>query len=196
MKKSVVLLLVIFMSVPVLAAAIVIDLSGLTGDYSIGANPPGDAPWTRSMSFSIPDSVVSIDGLRFVVSGPWTNGMIETCYDHGGFTNCDTLTTDTKLTFRLTADTLGACDFRGAVWAYNWVSGSDLLVEVCSEGQVDVNQLLGTEITAELFCDVEPETLPRLVGAAFGTLNEVRLEMVGSVAILQPTWGSLKSQYR
>ena len=196
MNKLVVLLVMIVMLAAVNCPAVLVDLPELTGDYSIGGEPPAAAPWTRTMTFTLPDSIESLTGLMFLASGPWVNAQLEECRIVQGITYCDTLPTYTNLTLRLTADPLGDCHFQATVSAFDFVNGNEPLFAVCTVGQSDVNLLLGASITAELFCDVAPETLPHLVEAAFGTLHEVQLEVVGAVPITSSAWGAVKSQYR
>ena len=80
--------------------------------------------------------------------------------------------------------------------AYGWLNANEVMFEVCTEGQSDVNLLLGSVITAELFCDVSAAVLPDIVEAAFGTVDWVRLETVGAVGTQQSTWGAVKASYR
>ena len=131
-----------------------------------------------------------------MISGSWTSGRIVNCRTVGEFTYCDTLPTSTNLTLRLTADSLGDCQFQATIPAYNEANGSELLVEFCPEGESDVNLLLGSVVFAELFCDVAPETIPLIIESTFGTVTEARLETVGAVPVQRSTWGSVKSLYR
>ena len=196
MNLFVTLLAAFLLQVYSASAVVLVDLPELTGDYSIGDSPPPSSPWTRSTAFAFPDSIESVEGLRFVISGSWTSGKIVNCLTVGEYTYCDTLPTSTNLTLRLTADPLGACHFQATIPAYTEANGSELLVEFCAEGQSDVNLLLGSVVSAELFCDVVPESIPNIVEATFGTVTEARLETVGAVPVKKPTWGSVKSLYR
>lgn len=181
---------------PAIASALSIDLADLAGEYSIGQGADPGIPWIRTTSLAIPDSIGSLAGLRFVASGSWENGALESCRDVGGVTYCDTLPTYTNLTLRLTAGAMGECHFQASIVAYDLVDGDELLFDVCPSGQIDVNLLLGAEVTAELFCDVAPEDLPRLVTLAVGTLHDVHLETVGAVPASRSGWGAAKALYR
>ena len=190
------ILAIVLLSCPAVASALSIDIPELAGAYSIGEGADPETPWIRTASFAIPDSIGSLEGLRFVASGSWQNADLETCRDAGGFTVCDTLPTYTNLTLRLSADALGDCHFRASIATYDLVDGDELLFEVCPSGETDLNLLLGVEITAELFCDVAPEVLPRLVAPAVGTLQDVHLETVGAVPGSRWGWGAFRALYR
>lgn len=178
------------------ASAIPIDLPELTGRYSIGEGADPEIPWVRTTRLTIPDSIGSLEGLRFPASGSWENAVLETCRDIGEFIVCDTVANYTNLTLRLSANALGDCHFQASTAAFDLVDGDEVLFEVCSSGQSDVNLLLGVEITAELYGDVAPEVLPRLVEAATGTLLDVHLETVGAVQSSRSSWGRAKVRYR
>jgi hypothetical protein len=196
MKCFVALLMAALVFVSAAGAVVLIELPELVGDYSISDSPPLESPWTRSTTFALPDSIETIEGLRFVVSGSWTSGLIETCRTIGESTYCDTLPLYTNLTLRLTAESLGACHFQATTSTFNGVNGNELLVEFCPDGQSDINLLLGSVISAELYCDLDPEVILRIVETTSGTLTGIRLETVGAVQGGESTWGAVKSLYR
>lgn len=177
-------------------ATIQIDLPGLTGDYSIGGSEPPLAPSSRTMSFVLPDSIESIAGLKLKLSGPWTPGKEEVCRVVDGITYCDTIPCGTRLNLRLTADSIGDCFFQASVPAYGWVDGDEPMIDFCLEGEADINLLLGEEITAEFFCGHPPGSVPPIVEATYGTMNEVQLETIGAVPAKEASWGGVKSLFR
>ena len=189
-------LVVAWLLCPAVASAISTDISGLAATYSIGEGADPETPWLRTAGFTIPDSVGSLEGLRFAASGSWEPADLEICRSIGGSTFCDTMPTYTNLTLRLSAGALGDCHFQASMVAHNDVDGDELLFVVCPSDQSDANLLLGVEVTAELFCDVAPEDLPRLVKAAVGTLHDVHLETVGTVPASRSAWGAVKVLYR
>ena len=63
-------------------------------------------------------------------------------------------------------------------------------------GSVDPNLLLGTEIHAELFCDLILIGICWVEIDSYGTLTDVRVEITGTVPTESHTWGAVKSLYR
>lgn len=174
----------------------VIGLDGLTGNYSLGSNPPVPAPMSRTMTFAFPDSIVAIDGLRFFISGTWTPGQWLMCRDIGGFTLCDTLPRGVYVALRLTPASDDRCVFSARVAAWGGLYGNEIMAGACDTGTADFSALLGGEVTAELFCDLPPAEIADYVGATYGTVTEVHLELLGVVPVGGQSWGSTKSMFR
>ena len=177
-------------------ATILVDLPGLTGEFSIGGNEPPLAPSSRTTSFVFPDSIQSLEGLRLLVMGPWNLGQKEECISFDGNTYCDTIPCGTSLTLHLTSESLGGCYFQATVPANVWVENAEPLVGFCPEGQADIDLLLGSEVTAELYCDSPLEEVSQIIEATYGTLFEVQLETVGAVPAKQTSWGGVKALFR
>ncbi len=194
--KTWVLIVIVALSAASAGAEVQLDLPGLYGDYSIDSSPPGGTLWSRTTTFVLPDSLESFTGLQLHIFGTWTAAQREVCREVLGVVICDTLAKDTKMTLRLTAPSLGECSFEASVYAHAAVFGDELLVDICPVGQADLNSLIGSVVSAELFCDVAPEEIAQLVEPGSGTVSVVQLLTVGAVPTARDSWGSLKSRYR
>jgi hypothetical protein len=179
------------------SAAVPIDLGGLTGTYAIGEGADPGVPAARSTVFAVPDSIGGLEGLRFVVAGTWESAFLEQCRDLGdGNVVCDTVPTPTNLTLRLSSAATGECHFQATVAAGAGIDGDVAVFEVCPSGSVGFGGLLGTPVSAELYCDVPPEDLVRYVQPGQGEVMDAHLETVGAVRTDGPTWGGLKARFR
>jgi hypothetical protein len=190
------LLLIALFALTGTAFAEVVDISfpELTGDYQTGWLPPINAPASKTTSFSFPLDVQSMDGLRFVISGDWVEGVI-ICANLWG--PPDTTSFTPALTMYLRAPDAFDGVFHASV---HLASGSSTLVSPTLEylyppGGEDINLLLGTEIFVELACehlllDCHAEV------DSYGTLTEVRLEAFGAVPTDEHSWGAVKSLFR
>jgi hypothetical protein len=173
-------------------AQVTIDLPGLQGEYSIGGSDPEPPPSARAMTFTFPDSVASLDGLRLQVLRSLTSGQYIACRDVGGMVYCDTLPMSGYLFLRLTAEPLGECSFEVV---YDWPYDTDLR-PVCPAGTVDFDLLLGTEVTAELIFSSGSIPVANIIEASGMVLTTVQLVTSGAVPAAASTWGDLKARYR
>ena len=176
-------------------ATIPVDLPGLAGDYSLGGSPPYTVPSTRSIAFRIPDDVRSIRELRLTLLGAWGSGQRVHCRTVGNSTFCDTLPQYIGVSMRLTAASLGACAFE-AMRGVTDLGYPVLLVASCPADSVDINLLLGQEITVELTCVTGGWPVADLVVACSGTLNTVVLEVAGQVPEVVATTNLIDSTRR
>jgi len=179
------------------ADEVIISLPALTGDYETGWVPPETAPVIRQTTFSIPSDVLSIDEMRFVLSGTWSEGLI--ICDYGGPEDPDSTAFTPGLSLWLDAATIPPGDFiHATITPPNgpFTEWSAVFESCCPPGTVDLNLLLGTEIEAELFCDLVL-ILPCWVEIdSYGTLSDVRIEITGVVPTENYTWGSMKALFR
>lgn len=197
MNLAKILAISVVLSTSTAVAEVIVDLPELSGDYSIGGPNSGTPPSGRATAIFLPSEIESFEGLMFVASGPWTMGLYESCREiPPGITVCDTLPYWVNLTLRITSDAIGECEYLASTVAANSVDGDELLVEFCEEGQADINDLLGSEVSIELFCNVSEEDVPNIVQATFGTLIDVHLEVLGTVPVSPSSWGRVKSMYR
>ena len=173
-----------------------IELDGLTGELSIGGRPPGPAPASRSITFTFPDSISTITGLRLSMSGDWVPGIREYCREIGGFTVCDSLPAGTNLTLQLRAVAGNGCVFEATVPVWYSAYADEQLAGFCEIGVPDIATLLEGEVSAELFCDLPSEVIDDYVVAAHGTMTNVHLELVGAVGASGSSWGNVKALFR
>lgn len=175
----------------------IVDLPELAGDYSIGGDGSGVPPSNLTTTIVLPSEIESFEGLRFLASGAWTMGLYESCREFSSdFMVCDTIPCGVTLTLRITSDAIAGCTFWASTFAANFVDGDELLVEFCEEGEAEINDLLGSEVGIELFCNVPEENVPNIIQATFGTLTDVHLEIQGAVPVSQSSWGKVKSLFR
>jgi hypothetical protein len=179
-----------------LADEVIISLPALTGDYETGWVPPMTAPVARQTTFSIPPDVLSIDEVRLVLSGTWVEGLIICDYGTG---DPDSSAFTPGLSLWLDAEPIPDLDFIHATIAPphgTFDEWSAVFESCCPPGSVDLNLLLGTEIEAELFCDLIL-ILPCWVEIdSYGTLTDVSIEITGAVPTKSHTWGQVKALYR
>lgn len=173
-----------------------IELNGLTGEFSIGGRPPGPAPTSRAITFTFPDSIATVTGLRLFMSGVWVPGGRENCREVGGWTICDTLPAGTNLTLQLRAASGSGCVFGATVPVWNSAYADEQLTGICEVGVPDLNALLEGEVSAELYCDLPPAVVDDYVVAAHGSVTSVHLELLGAVAASGTSWGNLKAIFR
>ncbi|MBK9470958.1 MAG: hypothetical protein IPO18_01555 [bacterium] len=176
-------------------ATVPVQLPGLTGDYSLGGSLPSTVPSTRSIAFRIPDEVRSIRELRLTLLGTWESGQRVHCRPVGNSTVCDTLPQYIGVSMRLTAASVGNCAFE-AMWGVTDLGHPELLTASCPADSVDINLLLGQEITVELTCVTGDWPVTDLVVACSGTLSTVVLEVDGQVPEVVATTNRVDSTRR
>lgn len=172
-------------------------LPDLAGAYESGLAPPDDAPRLRTVDFTFPASLVSLDGLEVAMSGTSSFGRVVCEYQVGGQTVRDTLDAPAQMRLVLTAETLGGGCFFGAVTPLTpEFDGAVGPIEDCALGDpLDPDLLLGTTIHAELECRL---TSP--CGAwldAHVEPTDIRLRVDGQLVAAEATsWGGIKTRYR
>ena len=177
--------------------AVMIPLSGLTGGYELdsGVVPDFDYPGTRSVDFVIPDNIASIDQLTFVISGQWHVGEIS-C--NTGFEFPEISPVLPPLALFISSDEFPG-DFFAATIEMPDGPFENLTAEFsscCPPGVLELNNLLGAELHAELFIDMAILGICYLTIDTYGTLDEVQLQLTGTVPTVTTPWSSVKSLYR
>ncbi len=173
-----------------------VSLHDLTGELSIGGQPPGEAPSSRTMTFTFPDSVAAITGLRLSMSGAWEPGLRLYCRELGSITVCDTLPAGTNLTLRLRAALDDRCVFAVTIPVWHSAYADEQLIGICDTGSPDLGALLEGEVVAELYCELPPSVVEDYVEAAHGTMTSVQLELLGAVSVSGVSWGAVKAIFR
>ena len=196
MRKLTLVTIAMSLSATVVLGAPLIELNGLAGEFSIGGRPPGPAPASRAITFTFPDSIVTITGLRLSMSGDWVPGGRENCRVVGGWTYCDTLPAGTNLTLQLRSVGGNGCVFGATIPVWNSAYANEQLAGSCEIGVPDLDTLLEGEVSAELYCDLPPAVVDDYVTAAHGTVTSVQLELLGVVPASGTTWGNLKAIFR
>ena len=70
------------------------------------------------------------------------------------------------------------------------------LTSCCPPGVLDDDALLGAEIHAEFFADWALIGICSVSEDSYGTVSDVRLEILGTVGVENETWSSVKALYR
>jgi len=188
-------LMMVFGAHPVFSG-IQIDLPELLGEYSLGGEEPWVIPSMRSTGFVLPDSIATIEGLRLVASGPWFPGLREQCRQVGGQTYCDTIPYGVTLVFRLTSDSVPDGLFYAAEGAYNSIHFDHELLPYGDGDPPDFNLLVGSEITADLYCNVPEEQVSEYIEATHGEITGLSIETIGAVPVQAMSWSGVKALYR
>lgn len=195
--KSIVLIAAC-LAVAGLAAAdsLTIDLPGLTGGYEYCSytEPNLGYPQMRAVDFTIPGDVTAVDQLTLVLSGEWTAGEIS-CYEVEGPVAYEFLS---PLAIFLTSPAFPGDYFVATLdipaGPFSEIEGT--FSSCCPPGVLDPNQLLGVDIHAELYFDAAILGICSLTIDTYGTLSDVRLEILGTVATETSTWSAVKGLYR
>lgn len=174
-----------------------LDFPTLAGSYHAGNNVPSADPSSRTVSFTIPDSVAAVGLLRLVVSATWTKGIVEVSRTVGGFTYYDTLSLGMPLEMTVSAPSAGECYLDAQVGGQDgaWTE-ADYLSSVCLSGEPLPSDLIGLDLTAEFGCDFVERPNVRLIQDASGIVNSVSLELWNVVSDEASTWGAVKALYR
>lgn len=178
-------------------AAITVPLVGLTGDYEFDpyAEPNFGAPGVRSIDFMLPENISGIEGLSLVLSGQWAAG--EVSCNHGfEFPEISPILPPVSLF--ISSDAFPGDFFHASIWVPDgpFENLTADFTSCCPPGVLDFNQLLGSELRGELFIDLAILGICYVTIDTHGTINEVALEVTGTVATDQTSWSSVKSLYR
>lgn len=196
MKTTALVLLVCLPVTMAMADSASISFSELTGSYEISSNvaPNFDYPNVRTVDFTIPDHITSIDQMQLVLSGEWFMGEI-TCDDGSG---PDVSPIAPGLSVFLTSPAFPG-DFFHATIQPEGGSFTELTAtfeSCCPPGTLDLDQLIGAEIHAELFMDLILIGICSLTTDSYGTIDDVRFEILGTVPVENTTLSEVKSLYR
>jgi len=195
--KPLLLFLCLTLSPIAKAEILEIPLAPLHGDYDPGCAEPNDAPASRTLTFTLPEGVASINLMRMKISGTGSSGYYITERQFpGGLVAYDTLTYPADIRLLLTAPSLGESWFFGIVGVPEpaVVDGMGTLTGGPNPS-LDPNLLLGSTITAEMYmmfdlCNdawIDPLT----------AMTEVYL-ILDAVTVASETtvWGRVKALYR
>lgn len=165
-----------------------IALPALAGDYGFGGTIPPFPPSHRDVTFRFPPNMESFRRLRFVVSGNWNPGTIETTrrYPSGDSTIVMTDTTSLHVNLVLAlvpADDPGQLFEAAVVPAAGGYQGDDEFGFYCDADCLVDDLLLGSEIAAELQCRREIGDDQVILVPAVGTVTGIRLEALGAVVV-------------
>ena len=177
--------------------AVMIPLSGLTGGYELDpwVAPDFDYPGVKSVDFVIPDNIAAIDQLTFVISGEWHVGEIS-C--NTGFEFPEISPVLPPLTLLISSDEFPG-DFFMATIQMPDTPFEDLTAEFsscCPPGVLELDNLLGADLHAELFIDMAILGICYLTIDTYGTLNQVQLHLTGTVPTVTTHWSSVKALFR
>ncbi len=178
------------------ARALDIPLPDLAGGYEYDpavAPNPGD-PQVRTATFTIPDGVTSIDQLEVVVSGAWTTGEI-TCWDGGPPVAEPFLS---PLGVALFSDAFGGGFFGAVVEVADgaFASHAATFEPCCGPDAPSLDDLLGHEIAVQVFYEWAILGICALTLDPVGTIDEIHLELTGTVAVQPDRWSRVKALYR
>jgi hypothetical protein len=177
------------------AAAIDVPLSGLAGGYEYIPTmlPDFGYPTSRSIDFTIPDDVASIEQMTAVISGQWVAGVAMCDID-------DPFATPLipELTLQLSSDAFpGDLFFTGFRLAEGQFTGlTASFLSCCPMGVLGNDQLLGADLHAQLSVDVGMVGMCWTTIDTYGVLDDVRLVLTGTVPAQRSDWGGIKALYR
>ena len=181
--------------VPILASTVF--LPELTGELEFDpfVEPNFEAPGYRSIDFVLPDNITDIEQLTFVLSGQWSAGEI--ACDHG-FENPDISSILPPISLLISSSAFPGDFFIASI---DLPDGpfENLTAEFtsCCPGDVlEFNQLIGSDLHAELVMDFAILGICWLTADTYGTLDEVALQITGPVATEFSSWSRVKSLYR
>jgi len=187
---------VLALTLPATARALDIPLPDLAGGYEYDptvAPNPGD-PQTRTTTFTIPAGVTAIDQLAVVVSGAWTMGEI-TCWDSGQPVSEPFLS---PLGVALFSDAFPG-EFFGAVVEVAegpFDSLTATFEPCCGPDAPSLDDLLGHEIEVQVYHEWAIVGTCAVTVDPVGTIDEIHLELTGTVAVQPDSWSSVKALYR
>lgn len=196
MKRILFFLLTIALAGNAIADQFDISFPELTGDYETGWLDPVTAPTGRTITFMFPSNVQSLEELRLVLSGTWTEGELVCSSPYGGPPDSTSFTPG--LSAYLFVSESRSQFFHATIVPPNgeFSEWSAVFEACCQPNPPSLNLLLGTEVTIELFSDMVLILTCNVTTDSEGTLTDVRLQDLGAVPVEQSTWGSLKSLYR
>jgi hypothetical protein len=179
------------------SSALTLSFPELAGGLEIGpfVEPDFSYPGMREFDFVIPENVTSIEDMVFVLSGNWHTGEI-TCSDSfGGHTVSPFLP---PISIFITSDAFPGDYFHSSI---SMVEGSfeSLTGEFTSSyppGVLEFNDLLGADLHAELFIDWGLILICSFTIDSYGILDQVELQLTGTVPTEGSSWGEIKSLYR
>ena len=196
MKPIAVLILACLPLASASADTVILSFPELAGGYEADPySPPNPGyPQMRSLDFTIPAHVTGIDQLELVVSGDWIEGEI-TCNDGSG--------PEVSPFYAGLSLVLTSSAFPGD-WYHASVTPPDgaftelrsTVTSCCPPGVLDYNQLLGAEIHAEFYVDWALIGICWVSDDSYGTVSDVRLEILGTVPVNTSTWTEVKALYR
>lgn len=177
------------------AAAIDVPLTGLVGgyEYSTTMLPDLGYPTSRSLDFTIPDDVASIEQLTAVISGQWVAGVAMCDID-------DPFATPLmpEMILEISSDAFPgdffSAGFRLAEGQFTGLTASFL--SCCPMGVLGYDQLLGADLHAQLSVDVGMVGMCWPTIDTYGVLDDVQLVLTGTVAAERSDWGGIKALYR
>ncbi len=177
------------------AAAIDVPLAGLAGgyEYSTTMLPDFGYPTSRSLDFTIPDDVASIEQLTAVISGRWVAGEAMCDID-------DPFATPLipELTLELSSDAFPG-DFFFTGFRLEEGQITDLtasFLSCCPIGVMGYDRLLGADLHARLSVSIGLVGMCWTTIDTYGVLDDVRLVLTGTVPAERYDWGGIKALYR
>ena len=172
-------------------------LPELTGIYEFHpyVEPNLDAPSSRTMSFTLPESITEIDELGLVISGQWNIGEV-TC--DSGFPDPDISPLLPPVAMFITSSAFPGDYFFASIQLPDGPF-ENLTAEFSSgypPGVLDFNQLIGPTLDVDFFIDMALIGICWVTVDTYGTLDEVSLQITGPVATQNSHWDRVKSLYR
>ena len=196
MKPLAILILVCLPLATASADTVILSFPELAGDYEADPyTPPNPGyPQMRTLDFTIPAHVTGIDQLELVVSGDWNVGEI-VCNDGSG---PEVSPFYVGLGLFLSSPAFPGDWFHAGVTPPDgaFTESRSTVTSCCPPGVLDYGQLLGAEIHAEFYVDWALIGICWVSDDSYGTVSDVRLEILGTVPTDATTWSRVKSLYR
>lgn len=182
---------------PSVTAAVDVPLADLEGGYEVLSwlEPNFGYPDQRIMSLTLPANIAAIDGVSLVVSGEWHAGEI-VCNVGGDID--ETYPLLPELILYVTSDAFPGRYFLASLFEMPAGPFTDLALELescCPPGSVDLAALIGAELQLVLTISATIVGICSFTLDTYGTLDDVHLEITGTVPTAGATWSGIKSLY-
>jgi len=186
-----------FLGLAAPSSAITLSLPDLAGDMEVDpwVEPNFGYPGQRECVFAIPENIAEIENMTFVLSGHWHAGEIS-C--DSGFGEPEVSPLLPPISIIITSDNFPGDYFYSSIPMPD-DSFDDLTGEFTSSyppGVLEFNDLLGADLHAELIIDFALVGICSITMDSFGTLDQVELQVTGTVPTEGSSWGDVKSLYR
>lgn len=138
--------------------------------------------------------LIAIDQLEMVVSGDWHQGEV-TCDSGMGPETSPFLV---GLSVFITSDAFPGDDFHAGIDPGDGPFSEQpaTVTSCCPPGVLDYAALLGVDLQVEFLVDWGLIGICWITDDSYGTVSDVRLDIVGTVGVESGTWSSVKALYR
>lgn len=187
-------LIIIALLLATAASAYTVALPGLTGSYEGDpyAEPNFDDPYSRSQVFTLPAEVTAVDQLELVLTGVWHHGELG-CMGAVGW---EIVPWEAPVSLSLRSDAWGVGQFMWALAELPDGPFDEFRASFQFSGGLTPGDLLGVELTAELFVENGIIGICAVETDVYGEFSDVLLDIQGTVPADGASWTAVKSLFR